>query len=125
MYQKRTSIVNSLSVNVITIVSTLEIGDSAHIHGTTRALAVQREKELFFGNEGNFLGYGLFNKPILLEAVTEPLTYEREVLSPFIKVNNITINAISTSSVAHIGNTKSVNMEARIKHIRQLEPRER
>ncbi len=125
MYQKRTSIVNHLSVNVILILSTLEIGDSAHIYGVTRALAVQREREFFFGNEGDFSGYGIFNRPILLEPVTEAITYEAEAISPFIKVNNITINAISTSSVAHIGNTKSVNMEARIKHIRQLEPRER
>lgn len=121
---KRTSIVNHLSVNVLTILSTLEIGDSAHIHGVTRALAVQRERELFFGNEGNFAGYGIFNKPILLEPITEPFTYETESFSPFIKVNNITINAVSTSSVAHVGNTKNINMESRIKHIRQLEPRE-
>lgn len=124
MLSKRTSSVNRININVLTIVSTLEIGDSSNIQAFSRAIAVQREKELFFANEGNFSEYGIFNEPIPFEPIIEDIAYETVSLHPIIKVQNIDILAVSTSSVIHIGNSKNAYLEARVKHIRQLEPRE-
>lgn len=120
---KRSSIVNEMTINSLSLASTLEIGDAGTIHGISNAIAVQREKEIFLGNEGNFSNYDTFSKPIPIEPITEPLQLERNVLTPHIKVNKIKITALSTSSIAQIGNNKNVYLESRVRHIRHLQPR--
>jgi spore germination protein PE len=85
-------------------------------------LAVQRETELFYGNEGNLYNYRVFMEPIPFLPITEPFTYFRQNPNPLIKVNEINIIGMSSSSLLHVGNSKHVSMEARVKHIRQLLP---
>lgn len=120
---KRTSYVNNVRVRALIISSSFEIGDSSYIHAFSRAIAVQRERELFFSNEQHFEDYPIFSVEIPFDPLTEELTYETTSINPFIKVNNINIIAFSTSSTLHIGNTKNVYLEARLKHIRDLLPR--
>lgn len=124
MTYKRSSIVNEMTINSLSLASTLELGDSGTIQGMSNALALQREKELFLGNEGNFANYDTFSKPIPIEQIVEPIQLDRTSLSPFIKVNRIKITAISTSSIAQIGNNKNIYLESRVRHIRHLQPRE-
>lgn len=124
MLDKRTSLVNKINLISLGNASTFEIGDSNHIQALTRALAIQREKELFLGNEGDFQQYKIFSVDIPFEPINEILTYENTPLVPFLKVNQINITAISSSSVLHIGSCKNIYTEARVKHIRHLQPRD-
>ncbi|WP_071459108.1 spore germination protein GerPE [Bacillus massilinigeriensis] len=118
----RTSVVNNLKVLSLIISSVIEIGDTVSVHGTLKALAVQREKELFFGNEGNFSTFRTFTEPIMIPPIPEEMPFIRRDLRPNIYVNNIHILGMSSSSVLQIGNAQDIKMEARVKHIRQLLP---
>ncbi|WNS76817.1 spore germination protein GerPE [Bacillus sp. DTU_2020_1000418_1_SI_GHA_SEK_038] len=116
----RTSIVDQLKADTVAFSSVIQIGDSTYVHGFTRALAVQRETDTFLGNEGNFLSFKAFTISVPLVPIEEVISMQTMHLNPAIKVNNIDINGISTSSVVHIGSSKHISMEARVKHIRQL-----
>ncbi|MFE8700307.1 spore germination protein GerPE [Cytobacillus sp. FJAT-54145] len=117
---QRTSSVNHLHVTTLAFSSIVQLGDSSIINGYSRALAVQREKELFFGNEGNLSKYPVFNREIPLLPIDEPISIATTNKNPIIKVNNINVIGVSSSSIIHVGNSKNVYMETRIKHIRQL-----
>ncbi|PAE42562.1 spore germination protein GerPE [Bacillus sp. 7884-1] len=119
MFQ-RSSVVNAIKVNSGTFSSTIQLGDSRIINGFSRALAVQREAETFYVEEGNFLNYPIFLEPIPLSPITEKISLSIHNTLPVIKVNNISILAMSSSAILHVGNSENVSMEARIKHIRQL-----
>ncbi|UQD51366.1 spore germination protein GerPE [Bacillus methanolicus] len=123
MFQ-RTSYVDQIQINTISFSSSLQIGDSSIINGFSRALAVQRETEIFYSNEGNFFEYKVFSRPIPFLPVQEQFSYETFNHHPIIKVGKIDIIGISSSSLLHVGNSKNISMEARVKHIRQLLPRE-
>ncbi|MBP2241118.1 spore germination protein PE [Cytobacillus eiseniae] len=117
---QRTSIVNHLKVETISFSSFLEIGDSSYIQGFSRAIAVQREAEIFFGNEAQFQSYSIFKESIPLPPITEVITMNTIQLKPAIKVNTIDILGVSSSSVFHVGNSKHVQLESRVEHIRHL-----
>ncbi|WP_251554371.1 spore germination protein GerPE [Neobacillus muris] len=119
---ERTSSVDHIHVKQVAFSSTLQIGDSQIINQFSRAIALQREAEIFFGNEVNFADYRVFTKPIPLEPVYEPVTFIRHNTSPLIKVRNIDITGISSSSTLHVGNSRNIYSEARVKHIRHLSP---
>ncbi|WP_066295021.1 spore germination protein GerPE [Bacillus sp. FJAT-29937] len=116
----RTSIVNQFKADTLIISSVIEIGDSTYVHGFSRALAVHREADTFFGNEGNYLSFKAFTISVPIVPIEEVISMQTTNLNPAIKVNNIDINGISASSVIHIGNSSHISMEARVKHIRQL-----
>lgn len=120
MLHKRTALVNHIHVTSLATASTFEIGDSSQIQALSRAIALQREQQLFYSNEMDFSQYDIFQEPIHFEPVTEPFTFEVESMQPMIKVNEIKVIGVSTSSILHIGNTKNVYLESRVKHIRQL-----
>jgi spore germination protein PE len=117
---QRSSVVNAINVNSASFASTIQLGDSRIINGFSRALAVQREAEVFYGKEGNFLTYPLFSEPIPLLPITEKMTTSTHNTLPVIRVNNISILAMSAAAILHVGNSENVSMEARVKHIRQL-----
>lgn len=121
---KRTAKVDSLHLDSAGISSVIQIGDSVLINCFTRAVAVQREKELFYSNEGDFKNFEIFSRSIPLTSIDEPIRIRSTAMNPFIKVGEIDVIGISASSVLHIGNTQHVYSEARIKHIRQLQPRD-
>jgi spore germination protein PE len=116
---RRLSVVNNIYVNSLGLGSVFQIGDSTNIRPLSRALAVQREYQLFYDEEGNF-EYPVFTKPI-----PQPLFFEKVYMAemnekPTIKVNNISVTAVSSSGVVQIGSTGDISSESRIKHIRQL-----
>jgi spore germination protein PE len=121
---QRTSSVDELNVKIAAFASTIQLGDSCIINGYSRALAVQREVETFYGNEGNFSSYRVFSEPIPLPVINENITYMSHNLNPIIKVKKIGIIGISSASILHVGNSKDISMEVRVKHIRQLLSRE-
>jgi len=117
---KRTSIVQAIHVETVIISSILQIGDSEQISARTRALAVQRQHELFFGAEGERI-FPVFTKPIPRWSSPPPVA-SRQTLhqSPVISVRSIRVLGVSSSAVVHVGSTSTAEAEARIKHIRQL-----
>jgi len=119
MFQ-RTSWVDRVNVNIVSFSSVVQLGDSCIINGFSRALAVQREADIFFGNEGNYANYPVFYKTIPLPVINESFTFLRHNLNPLIKVKNIDIIGISSASMLHVGNSNHVSEEVRVKHIRQL-----
>ena len=116
----RQSSVESAYVNSIGLSSVFQIGDSLQITPTTNALAVQREEERFYGNEGELSMFQSFQEqipmPIIYESVTTNFFHE----NPRINVRFVNVAALSSSAVFHIGSTKDIIAEARVKHIRQL-----
>ncbi|MDP4154317.1 MAG: spore germination protein GerPE [Bacillota bacterium] len=121
----RSSYVDQIDVKVASFSSVLQLGDSCIINGLSRALAVQREEEQEYGNEGNFAAYSAFTEPIPLTPITENFCYQTHHLHPIIKVNHINVIGFSSASVLHVGNSQNISMEARVKHIRQLLTRQR
>ncbi|MBP3038682.1 spore germination protein GerPE [Bacillaceae bacterium Marseille-Q3522] len=119
---QRTAVVQNCHVINLTISSVLEVGDSQAIECYSRALAVQREYNFFYGYEGHFQ-YPIFSEYIHLPPIEEKITFLHENFNPVIKVNNIDVIGISTSSLLHIGNSKHIFLESRNKHIRQLRER--
>lgn len=124
MLQTRYSVVKHLFVNSISTSSVCQIGDSKHLAPLTHAIAVQREKEIFYTAEGNFQAYSIFTKEIPIPPITERINIRSINKTPTINVNTIRITAISSSSIIHIGATQTIKAEARVKNIRHLEPRE-
>lgn len=90
------------------------------VNGFSRALAVQREADVFFAEEGNFSNYRVFSEPIPFLPITEKMSLSTHNSLPLIKVNTISILAMSSSAILHVGNSENVSLEARVKHIRQL-----
>ena len=61
---QRTSCVDTLNLDIVAFASIIQLGDSCIVNGFSRALAVQREAEIFYGNEGNYSAYPVFSEPI-------------------------------------------------------------
>lgn len=119
---KRTSVVDQLKIDSLIFSSVLEIGDSSYIQSLSRALAVQRESEIFHGYEGNFNLDPLFRMPIPREELSENITITSNQLNPVIKVHSVDILGVSAASSIHIGSSQHIVNEARVKHIRHLHP---
>lgn len=120
---QRTSHVQSINVDIVSFASIIQVGDSSKINSHSRALAVQREFELFYGNEGNYSNYQVFSEPIPLSPINENVAFISHNLNPIIKIDKVSITGISSSSILHIGNSQNVSLEARVMHIRQLLPK--
>jgi spore germination protein PE len=87
----------------------------------SRALAVQREAEIFYNYEGDYSLFPIFSEPIPLPPIDmDEVLFQKTDLIPFIHVPQINITGVSAASVVHIGNSNHVYMESRVKHIRQL-----
>ncbi|AYV65427.1 spore germination protein GerPE [Niallia circulans] len=120
MFQ-RTSVVDSINISTVSFSSIVELGDATYHQALSRAIAVQRQKELFYGSESDYKDYDVFKEPIPLIPIMENVECHFENLKPIIKVHHINITGISSASLLQIGNCRHIYTEARIKHIRQFE----
>lgn len=116
----RISQVQKIHITSLSNSSITQIGDSKCVSAISRALAVQREAEIFFGNEGDFSNYPIFKESIPLPPLDDLFSFQKVDLVPCIKVSHIKINGIASASIVHIGSSESVYMESRVKHIRHL-----
>ncbi len=117
---RRTSMVNYTKVINVSLSSIFHIGDSAQITPRARALAVQRQLQLFYANEGNFSQFPIFTMELPKPTVQETVTINRYNPSAFIKVNRINVTSVAAASVYQIGSTNFIESESRVKHIRQI-----
>jgi spore germination protein PE len=117
---QRISSVDRILVNSVSSSSNILIGDSERIFSFSRALAVQREAEIFFDEEGNFDLYKVFSEPISLPALHENINMASFNEKPLIKVETIEIAGISASSTFQVGSTAHIANESRIIQIRHL-----
>lgn len=121
MMLKRVSKVDSLHIDSAILASVIQIGDSSLINSFSRAIAIHRQKELFFTFEGDFRLYGIFSYSLPLPPIEESITIQSTSVNPIIKVGSIDVTAMSSSPVLHIGSSEHIQAESRIMHIRQIE----
>ncbi|MFC7392678.1 spore germination protein GerPE [Scopulibacillus cellulosilyticus] len=117
----RTSVVDTLKINTISLSSILEVGDSKRVTPVGKVFAIQREYPIYPKNDPilNQHHY-IFDVPLLEANIYEPVHTNVINEDPFIKVNHIKITGVSTASVIDVGSTDYVYTEARVKNIRQF-----
>ncbi|ASS93609.1 spore germination protein GerPE [Peribacillus simplex] len=116
----RISKVKSLLSDTVSFSSTLQIGDTSYIDGNALALAIQKKSETFHSVDIHFEDYDIFKKPFYIPRLNEPVISRFSNPNPFIRVGNINIIGISSSSVVGVGNVGHARMESRVKHIREV-----
>lgn len=117
---KRFSVVNSINIISLTSSSQLQIGDSSINDLNSRTFAVQREKELFFGHEGDFNAYDIFKKPVYFLPINESFIMTKRNMGNQITVNQLKVIGITSSSIVQIGSNDYNYGETRIKNTRQF-----
>lgn len=117
---ERTSIVNNVHVSIVSRGATFEIGELRYYHSVDNVLAYQREQELFFGDEGNFGDYKVFYAEPVFDPVHEPIQMSFINANPYIYVGEIRSQAVSSSSLLQIGNSRHMRNESRVMNVRQL-----
>lgn len=121
---RRISKVNNITIDSVAFSSQLQIGDSHEIYASSKTLAVQREKEFFFGKEGNFNNYPIFLRPVSFPPLTEPISVLFHNKNSSIYVDNVYVMALSVASLLHVGTTNRIVANSRRKNIRHLEKRD-
>jgi len=117
---RRTSKVDFLKVNVVELSANIQIGDTQDIDAFSRTIAVQKEEEIFYGDEHFFNQYSLFSEPLILPPITETVFLKTINENSYIQVNTINVLGMSAASVLQIGNVNYIFLENRRKHIRHL-----
>ncbi|MET1177594.1 spore germination protein GerPE [Peribacillus simplex] len=112
--------VKSISTQTILFSSTMQIGDCSYIDGKSFALAIQKKSETFDSVDVHFEDYDIFKKPIYIPRSNEPVISRFSNPNPFIRVGNVDIIGVSSSSVVGVGNVGHARMESRVKHIREI-----
>ena len=116
----RISKVKSIVSDTVSFSSALQIGDTSYIDGNALAIAVQKKSETFNSVDVHFENYDIFKKPLYIPRLNEPVISSFSNPNPFIRVGNINIIGISSSSVVGVGNVGHARMESRVKHIREV-----
>lgn len=117
---QRTSRVENVSVKLITFSGVVQFGEAKYIDSTRYTFALQREQELFFGNEAPLELFQSFYEEPEFEPIYEDIRMTFYHKNPCIQVNNICLTAVSNNGILHIGNGNCINVEAKTLHIRQL-----
>lgn len=116
----RVSVVGDVNVLSVSISSILHIGDARSLEPEAKVLAVQRSKSLFFGDEGDFEDFPIFEEPLPQVDRTDRVTMKVRNKKGTIRVDRMKVWAIAASSIVQIGSNRTVETEARVKHIRQI-----
>ena len=85
----RTAKVDFIKIDSAITGSCVQIGDSSLIFSYTRAIAVQREQEIFYSNEANFDSYEVFSYVLPIPPLDEQITFHPTSFNPIIKVGTI------------------------------------
>lgn len=117
---QRSSVVQSINLSLLGQSSILNIGELKYYRSIQNVLAYQREQELFLGNEGRLGSYKVFHTPSYFEPADEHVIMTTDHINPYLTVKHIKGQAISSTSLLHIGNGKLINAQTRLMNIRQL-----
>jgi spore germination protein PE len=117
----RTAKVDFIKVDSAGTGSCVQIGDSSLLFSYTRAVALQREQEIFYSNEAGFDSYEIFSYSFPIPPLEEPILFQSTSINPIIKVGSVRISGLAAGAMIHVGNTKHIQKENRSMHIRQLE----
>ncbi|MFK3959649.1 spore germination protein GerPE [Guptibacillus hwajinpoensis] len=116
----RSSLVNWILVSSVLSSAVVQIGDSNQVTPDTKAYALQRELPIFNGNEVEDLSqYPMYSQPLPLPLLTENIQQCTIHENPIIKVASIRVIGLGASSVLHVGSTRQIKMESRVKHNRE------
>ncbi len=109
-------------IRIMSVGSTdvIEMGDSVQVSPAANVFAVQREKAIFIEDEFDLQDYPIFTVPIPQPSVHEQIETFTTYDSPSIHVAHISIRSIAGSSIVHLGSSKTITSEARVKNIRHL-----
>ncbi|TLS37923.1 spore germination protein GerPE [Pseudalkalibacillus caeni] len=117
----RSSVVPIVKVNDTSSSSIVQIGDSVNLAPRADVFAVQRELPIYYGREADDLSpFPIYTQPIPEPIIDEPIKITTYHENPIIHVRSIGVVGIGASGILHIGSTRSVNCEARVKNIRQF-----
>ncbi|MFV9511319.1 spore germination protein GerPE [Tepidibacillus sp. LV47] len=118
----RTSVVNSIHIELILFNSVILIGDTQVLKPRSRVFAIHKGWEyLYFDDkEGEFTKSSLFSRPLPQPIIWENVNINIENKNPLIKVNHVKINGLSTAAVFQVGSNMIIDNESRTKHFRQL-----
>jgi len=119
---RRTSVVDTLRLDALAAASSLVVGDLERFDARSRALAVQRQVPVFLENEGDLRAFPLFSRPIPLPGPEpeERVRLTSANVSPCISAGNIRVLSAVASSLVQVGSVTRVELESRVKHIRQF-----
>lgn len=117
---KRTSRVGAIKINSLVDSSIFEIGDGTEFTPSSRALAVQKEGGMFKTSDFPFSDFPIFTEDLPYFDKQIVIDQEHIPCSPYIDVNSVDIQAISSASLFQVGNLDIIQAEARIKHFRIL-----
>ena len=120
---QRSSRVENISIQLLTFSGVVQLGEVNYIDDYRLTLAVQREHELFFGNEAPIELFQTFYKEPEFEPIYENIRMTFQHKNPCIHVNKICLQGVSNSGIMHIGNGDWVNLNSRTLHIRHLSSR--
>lgn len=117
---QRTSRVDKIVTDVISFAGVVQLGEIKHLDCYRISFALQREQELFFGNEASLELFKKFYKEPEYEPIYEDIKITFQHNNPCIFVKEINLIAISNDAVLHIGNGDWVELESKTVNIRQL-----
>ncbi|OPA77779.1 hypothetical protein BVG16_15225 [Paenibacillus selenitireducens] len=115
----RISCVQLLHVDSISASAILIVGDAQRLTPDSKALVFQKESSTYLGTEGDFNDYPIFSKEIPEPIALTPLQMNIVNESKFIKVRDIEIKGVDTSSIIQIGSNCLIESESRFKQIQQ------
>ncbi|TBL73060.1 spore germination protein GerPE [Paenibacillus thalictri] len=123
MTKVRTSVVGYVHIHDVVLGSIYQVGDNTEIRSRARVFAVQRTIPVYWGSEGDasLEQFDTFKIPIPQPYIRESLQVEREYLDPYIRVGKVDIISVSSAAVFQIGSNRFMDLEARVKHQRQIQ----
>jgi len=109
----RKSIVDSIFCQTVEFSAALQIGDSVELNPYSAGMAVQKQVPVYFQDHA-------FNLPDLPKYLTERQIDVERTNKRAIKVNDISLNGLTGSSIMHVGSFKRGEALSQIVNIRIL-----
>ncbi|PPA72372.1 spore germination protein GerPE [Jeotgalibacillus proteolyticus] len=109
--------IGNLHITTTASNAVIQIGDTCRVDSNARVIAVQRQREFFYGEEAPFSNYEIFSTP---PAPPRHLL-DHCLCQPSINtVGSLRLVGLANSSVLHVGNSEHIRMVSRVKHIRHF-----
>jgi spore germination protein PE len=117
--------ISQSGINSIAYSSIFNIGDTVNFNPKFRAIAMQREGNVWNDNyDLQFNYYSIFEREAKWLESSLPIETNYHHHDNNIIIGNISITGVSQSSSVQFGGLKNINAETRLKHIRLIQERE-